>query len=433
MSGAARFPITTKASGKPAKGSKGKKKVDGAQRSDSGNHIELASPGKSVFASPATKAVFDAYQEAMEAITYGTVDRSLTDPAIAETEQIIEDSRKGPLPLSTAVTKSVNRAIVINKTSPERAGALVGAMGLHVDSLSEDKDERTAMHGVLARTFSQLTPQKGSVLTPTPKKRQTDNSPETTSGETQRTLFSPGSSQDDEDLFESPVGSAAVGRQSFNPHVSSVIKQPRESPVDKAEFEKARVGLQKTVQENQSSDASPVTGRRSPSQSSGARARSPSTSPEVGGFSQSDEGSDDASDSDDDATAAIAAAAVQNIPLQQMAVRSRTGTLGQVPPPPHTAENVTKLTANLEDNPLVAGLVQRGLLKTEDVLITPYVEAMEKKLREQQTTKEVQGRDPRYRSTRAAYRPPVNVVTTGTPGVYRYQRPRFARPALGTS
>ena len=105
----------------------------------------------------------------------------------------------------------------------------------------------------------------------------------------------------------------------------------------------------------------------------------------------------------------------------------RIGSLNQIPPPLNTAARVATLTENLEEAPLVAALVQRGLLKTEDVLAKPYVEAMEKKLREQQLTKEVQGRDVRYRTARAAYRPPVNVVTTATPGVYRYQRPRFAR------
>ena len=105
----------------------------------------------------------------------------------------------------------------------------------------------------------------------------------------------------------------------------------------------------------------------------------------------------------------------------------RTGSLFTGPPAVARAENVAILTQNLEDHPLVADLVKRNLLKTEDVMSKTYVEAMEKKLREQKMTKEVEGRDPRYRSARAAYRPPVNVVTTATPGVYRYQRPRFAR------
>ena len=69
---------------------------------------------------------------------------------------------------------------------------------------------------------------------------------------------------------------------------------------------------------------------------------------------------------------------------------------------------IEQLSVNLynidqEEAPLVAALVQRGLLKTEDVLSKPYVEAMGKKLREQQLTKEVQGRDVRYRTARAAY------------------------------
>jgi hypothetical protein len=137
------------------------------------------------------------------------------------------------------------------------------------------------------------------------------------------------------------------------------------------------------------------------------------------------------------APAAVGVAGVaQNAVQQQMAQqpappKRRTGSLFTGPPPVARAENVAVLTQNLEDAPLVAGLVQRGLLKTEDVMTKPYVEAMEKSLRKQKVTQEVAGRDVRYRSARAAYRPPVNVTTTGTPGVYRYQRPRFARPTFG--
>ena len=95
--------------------------------------------------------------------------------------------------------------------------------------------------------------------------------------------------------------------------------------------------------------------------------------------------------------------------------------------PLRTAAFVTKLTENLEEAPRVAALVQRGLLKTSDVMNPVYVQAMEKRLREQEITKEVEGRDPRYRprTARQAYRPPVNVVQTGQPGVYKYRRPRF--------
>ena len=107
-------------------------------------------------------------------------------------------------------------------------------------------------------------------------------------------------------------------------------------------------------------------------------------------------------------------------------------TLGGPPPPLRSAAAVTTLTENLEENPRVAALVQKGLLKTEDVLSKVYVEAMEKRLRQQEITREVEGRDPRYRprTARQAYRPPVNVVQTGLPGVYKYQRPRFAQPQI---
>ena len=108
------------------------------------------------------------------------------------------------------------------------------------------------------------------------------------------------------------------------------------------------------------------------------------------------------------------------------------GSLGAPAVPLRTAAFVTKLTENLEEAPRVAALVQRGLLKTSDVLNPVYVQAMEKRLREQQITKEVEGRDARYRprTARQAYRPPVNVVQTGQPGVYKYRRPRFAQPQI---
>ena len=112
--------------------------------------------------------------------------------------------------------------------------------------------------------------------------------------------------------------------------------------------------------------------------------------------------------------------------------RLNPGSLGAPAVPLRTAAFVTKLTENLEEAPRVAALVQRGLLKTSDVLNPVYVQAMEKRLREQEITKEVEGRDPRYRprTARQVYRPPVNVVPAGQPGVYRYRRPRFARPQI---
>ena len=74
--------------------------------------------------------------------------------------------------------------------------------------------------------------------------------------------------------------------------------------------------------------------------------------------------------------------------------------------------------------------------RAADVLVSTalfeQLDYMEKTLAKRELTKEVEGRDPRYRprTARQAYRPPVNVTTTGTPGIYRYQRPRFARPEI---
>jgi hypothetical protein len=109
----------------------------------------------------------------------------------------------------------------------------------------------------------------------------------------------------------------------------------------------------------------------------------------------------------------------------------RIGSLNQGAPAQDTARNIGIVMQNLEDAPLVAGLLSQGLLKTEDVLNDDYVTEMEAVLRKRKATKEVVGRDVRYRTARAAYRPPVNVTTTATPGVYKYQRPRFARPMIG--
>ena len=85
---------------------------------------------------------------------------------------------------------------------------------------------------------------------------------------------------------------------------------------------------------------------------------------------------------------------------------SRVGSLVTGPPPQmSTAKAVTKLTQNLEDAPLVAQLVERGLLKTADVLNRDYVQAMESRLRQQAATKAAEGRDVRYTSARAGTAP----------------------------
>ena len=107
---------------------------------------------------------------------------------------------------------------------------------------------------------------------------------------------------------------------------------------------------------------------------------------------------------------------------------ARVGSLVAGPPPAlDTADNVVSLTKNLQDAPLVADLVRKGLLKTEDVLSEDYVQAMESRLRAQAATKIAEGRDVRYTSARAGFRPPVNVSQTPTPGVYRVKPRRFLR------
>ena len=107
----------------------------------------------------------------------------------------------------------------------------------------------------------------------------------------------------------------------------------------------------------------------------------------------------------------------------------RTGSIATGPPPEADPTNVALLTQNLQDNPLVAKLVSKGLLKTEDVMNEGYVRDMERSLRKQQITREVEARElPGRRSARVAvHTPDPRAEATGVPGVYRYQRPRFAR------
>ena len=107
----------------------------------------------------------------------------------------------------------------------------------------------------------------------------------------------------------------------------------------------------------------------------------------------------------------------------------RTGSIATGPPPEADPANLALLTQNLQENPLVAKLVSKGLLKTEDVMSKDYVEDMERSLRKQQITREVEARElPGRRSARVAvHTPDPRAEATGVPGVYRYQRPRFAR------
>ena len=96
---------------------------------------------------------------------------------------------------------------------------------------------------------------------------------------------------------------------------------------------------------------------------------------------------------------------------------------------PRIKDRLLQMLLELIQRERQGAMIERGLLKTEDVLNKGYVDEMERRLRQQAATKIAEGRDVRYSRARAAYRAPVNVTTTATPGVYRYQRPRFLRPA----
>ena len=85
----------------------------------------------------------------------------------------------------------------------------------------------------------------------------------------------------------------------------------------------------------------------------------------------------------------------QNIAPHQRGMNRRTGSIATGPPPEADPANVALLTQNLQDNPLVAKLVSKGLLKTEDVMNEGYVRDMERSLRKQHETVSWPGFTPR--------------------------------------
>ena len=118
--------------------------------------------------------------------------------------------------------------------------------------------------------------------------------------------------------------------------------------------------------------------------------------------------------------------------------RSRLGGIMNAPAPAAAegraiGDMVATAVDNLEEYPMVAELVSKGMLKLEDVRDPVFTAQMEATLQKKAALKQMQGRDPRYSSTRAAFHAPVNVTPTQTPGVYRYQLPRFMRPTVEPS
>ena len=75
-----RVPVSTREDG-PSPSRKGKKRVYGAQRTESGlNIVEGGDPGKYIMTSPATK---EAFERAVDAMAFGQVEE--TDPPVSET------------------------------------------------------------------------------------------------------------------------------------------------------------------------------------------------------------------------------------------------------------------------------------------------------------------------------------------------------------
>eukprot|EP01043_Picozoa_sp_COSAG02_P032524 COSAG02_NODE_2176_length_9589_cov_4.787671_4_plen_379_part_00 len=112
--------------------------------------------------------------------------------------------------------------------------------------------------------------------------------------------------------------------------------------------------------------------------------------------------------------------------------RTRLGKLGRNPPVaiqdrPFASKKIASMLDDLDDNPEVAKLVEKGTLKLEDVEDPEMVRQMEVSIKKRKAVKQMEGRDPRYSSHRAAFHPPVNVQPTTISGIYRYERPRFAR------
>jgi hypothetical protein len=180
-----RVPVSTREDG-PSPSRKGKKRVYGAQRTESGlNIVEGGDPGKYIMTSPATK---EAFERAVDAMAFGQVEE--TDPPVSETvrdratvainaisaeARAEADEGDGQLDImELAVDKAIDTS---RGLEPEDAGALLAATALRLQesdlTAEESRDPRVeALSSALAASFSEQ-PSSASPFTPSAKKKQT--------------------------------------------------------------------------------------------------------------------------------------------------------------------------------------------------------------------------------------------------------------------
>ena len=177
-----RVPVSTREDG-PSPSRKGKKRVYGAQRTESGlNIVEGGDPGKYIMTSPATK---EAFERAVDAMAFGQVEETpvsetVRDRATVAINAISAEARAeadegdGQLDImELAVDKAIDTS---RGLEPEDAGALLAATALRLQesdlTAEESRDPRVeALSSVLAASFSEQ-PSSASPFTPSAKKKQ---------------------------------------------------------------------------------------------------------------------------------------------------------------------------------------------------------------------------------------------------------------------
>ena len=178
-----RVPVSTREDG-PSPSRKGKKRVYGAQRTESGlNIVEGGDPGKYIITSPPTK---EAFERAVDGMAFGQVEETpvsetVRDRATVAINAISAEARAeadegdGQLDImELAVDKAIDTS---RGLEPEDAGALLAATALRLQesdlTAEESRDPRVeALSSVLAASFSEQ-PSSASPFTPSAKKKQT--------------------------------------------------------------------------------------------------------------------------------------------------------------------------------------------------------------------------------------------------------------------
>jgi hypothetical protein len=265
-----KVPVTTREDG-PDPSRKGKKRVYGAQRTESGlNIVEGGDPGKYILTSPDTKEAFERAVDAMAFgkidETYASVSETVRDRATVAINAISAEARAeagegdGQLDI---MELTVDKAIDTSRgLDPEDAGALLAATELRLQesnlTAEESRDPRVeALSSALAASFSEQ-PSSASPFTPSAKKKQSrrasvssgrrrlsfQEEPQPSlagrafgalTGAASRAIFgdaevpeaiSPAGTTtpfSSPDSFSSPVGVPASSAHGGSPHLSSVV------------------------------------------------------------------------------------------------------------------------------------------------------------------------------------------------------------------